>query len=1119
MRKKSLKSAGLLFKKGLSITLCLSQILFAGAPVFAQEPGEPVELALPAPMGSLKTIPVTGEMLQLLANPLAPPVRRASFLPQPLPPLIVQSLTVNPLTAQPMLVDPLTGEISWDIPAVGVPPIDLVTGLAFNPVTQLYDRPLEPPVNDSQFIVNRTAAIQLGKALFWDMQVGSDGVQGCGVCHFSAGVDNRTRNQLNPNHLGGDNTLQVKGSNQDVVATDFPFHKLRDPDLPGEPLLNPTNVRSDANDIMSSMGVIFRTFVDITVGPGAFVPGSDPPVLLPDIGIADPDPLGAVFQGLRRVEPRNTPTMFAAAFNFDNFWDGRARHDFNGGSVFGAADPGFHVFTNDGTPTGALSPMQDPEQAALGVTAPVRIRLSSIASLATGPPLSNFEMSFDGRNWAKIGKKLLQPGVVPLANQLVDPTDSVLGPLSNQNATPGRPGLNISYAQLIQQAFGPQFWANTNAHLNGAPSTDPFDKYSLTLAAGAATATDTNQFTQMEANMALFFGLAVQAWVEILIPDDTPFDRFMDANPNEFLGSSGGGVPDADPNTPGVQPAPLVGGITTRQLHGFDLFVGQNHSGLNPQFKSARCGQCHNGPALTDHTHIANAALLLPDPIVGQPRVIAGVHLEEETGENAQDAVEIENSFFDPVTGIPTGHTLLDNGIYNIGVRPIDEDLGRGGLDPFGFPLSLAALALQNIGASDGVATPNPPYTVTPLFVTDPDTGILLPAGVDIAFTPLLPNYLAPWANDFTVGEAWPQIDITVFVPDAVSPTVATGALPDGTSPNPNRVSKRGNFKAPQLRNVELTGPYFHTGSQLTLRQVVDFYGRGTDFPETNKSQLDQHILRLNDNTSAGGEFTEAEKDAIVDFLLSLTDDRVRFERAPFDRPEVFVPLDGTAPDNTGGRAALLADARFRRVPAVGAAGIATPLTNFLGVSSVQEGLNPNGTRINNVLDHFDPIPNAPNAAPVAVNDSVRSVVQRAVVIPVTANDADPDGTIAPDSIRIERTPSNGIAAVQADGTISYVANVFFNGTDTLTYVVRDNLGSVSNPATVTLAVLIADGIITGGEAVSVSDALKALRIAVSIIPATADDLLHGDVAPLNAPDGRIDVADALLILKKVVGL
>jgi hypothetical protein len=58
---------------------------------------------------------------------------------------------------------------------------------------------------------------------------------------------------------------------------------------------------------------------------------------------------------------------------------------------------------------------------------------------------------------------------------------------------------------------------------------------------------------------------------------------------------------------------------------------------------------------------------------------------------------------------------------------------------------------------------------------------------------------------------------------------------------------------------------------------------------------------------------------------------------------------------------------------------------------------------------------------------------------------------------------------------------------------------------------------------VDISDALKALRIAVGLIQPTAVDLLHGDIAPLvnglTTQNGQIDIGDALLILRKVVGL
>ena len=45
------------------------------------------------------------------------------------------------------------------------------------------------------YVRDRRAAIALGKALFWDMQVGSDGIQACGSCHFRAGADPRSTNQ------------------------------------------------------------------------------------------------------------------------------------------------------------------------------------------------------------------------------------------------------------------------------------------------------------------------------------------------------------------------------------------------------------------------------------------------------------------------------------------------------------------------------------------------------------------------------------------------------------------------------------------------------------------------------------------------------------------------------------------------------------------------------------------------------------------------------------------------------------------------------------------------------------------------------------------------------------
>src|SRR5207253_2638983 len=49
------------------------------------------------------------------------------------------------------------------------------------------------------------------------------------------------------------------------------------------------------------------------------------------------------------------------------------------------------------------------------------------------------------------------------------------------------------------------------------------------------------------------------------------------------------------------------------------------------------------------------------------------------------------------------------------------------------------------------------------------------------------------------------------------APLTKHGHAEMGTWPFVNRVNRFGSFKAAQLREVELTGPYFHNGGKLTL--------------------------------------------------------------------------------------------------------------------------------------------------------------------------------------------------------------------------------------------------------------------------------------------------------------
>lgn len=89
------------------------------------------------------------------------------------------------------------------------------------------------------------------------------------------------------------------------------------------------------------------------------------------------------------------------------------------------------------------------------------------------------------------------------------------------------------------------------------------------------------------------------------------------------------------------------------------------------------------------------------------------------------------------------------------------------------------------------------------------------------------------------------------------------------------------------------------------------------------------------------------------------------------------------------------------------------------------------------------------NPAPDAVNDTASTDEDTPVVIPVLANDNDPDG----DALSVvSANAANGSVIVNADGTITYTPNADFNGTDTITYTISDGEGG-RDTATVTVTV------------------------------------------------------------------
>lgn len=110
-----------------------------------------------------------------------------------------------------------------------------------------------------------------------------------------------------------------------------------------------------------------------------------------------------------------------------------------------------------------------------------------------------------------------------------------------------------------------------------------------------------------------------------------------------------------------------------------------------------------------------------------------------------------------------------------------------------------------------------------------------------------------------------------------------------------NQRDDRGKFKTPTIRNVELRAPYFHNGQMETLMDVVDFYNRGGDFNDNKNRQ----VQRLGWN--------RGQRQDVVNFMLALTDPRVRNETGPFTRPRLYTESNriptvfGDATDGSSG--------------------------------------------------------------------------------------------------------------------------------------------------------------------------------------------------------------------------
>ena len=90
-----------------------------------------------------------------------------------------------------------------------------------------------------------------------------------------------------------------------------------------------------------------------------------------------------------------------------------------------------------------------------------------------------------------------------------------------------------------------------------------------------------------------------------------------------------------------------------------------------------------------------------------------------------------------------------------------------------------------------------------------------------------------------------------------------------GLAKTTNSSDNNGQFKVSTLRNVAVTGPYFHNGVFGTLEEVVHFYNERDVDPSIAKPEI---IGNVNHEELGDLKLTTEEEKAIVAFLKTLTD-------------------------------------------------------------------------------------------------------------------------------------------------------------------------------------------------------------------------------------------------------
>ena len=239
----------------------------------------------------------------------------------------------------------------------------------------------------------------------------------------------------------------------------------------------------------------------------------------------------------------------------------------------------------------------------------------------------------------------------------------------------------------------------------------------------------TNDYSLMEYNFSLFWGVAIQMYESTLVADQTPFDKFLEQQQTYTL------IGDNLKNQytiqlkPGITPYTLsVIGLnptldaSDQDTYAFDdgqgRVMGGGVNGATIDYASGTLNIFFCEPPVSQVPVLINYSVGAVPLTEGQLR---GLHLFQTKAGCVvcHGGPELSNASVGTVTGFPVERMIMeddsarvyDTGYYHIGVRPTAEDGGLAGNDPVaGLPLSQAEILRQHV-CDGGYETRDCPWT------------------------------------------------------------------------------------------------------------------------------------------------------------------------------------------------------------------------------------------------------------------------------------------------------------------------------------------------------------------------------------------------------------------------